>query len=175
MPNAQASIGIIAPHGGSIEAHTSEIASAIAGEDFSLYLLEGIRPSGNYAALHLTSHNFDEPKCLELLANCEDVIAIHGCKVPGEVVLVGGLDKELATELVEAIAAAGLECHLDGHAFPGTQPNNICNRGRRGVGVQLELSVAFRMSSACKRHLVAAVRNALLRRQGRRPAPKPRP
>lgn len=154
VPHANATVGIVAPHGGSIEAHTSEIASAIAGEDFSLYLLEGIRPSGNYAALHLTSHYFDEPKCLGLLATCEDVVTIHGCKVPGEVVLVGGLDNELSAELCKHIAAAGLECHLDGHDFLGRQPTNICNRGRRGIGVQLELSVALRMSSAHKRHLV---------------------
>lgn len=168
VPHANATVGIVAPHGGSIEAHTSEIASAIAGEDFSLYLLEGIRPSGNYAALHLTSHYFDEPKCLGLLATCEDVVTIHGCKVPGEVVLVGGLDNELSAELCKHIAAAGLECHLDGHDFLGRQPTNICNRGRRGIGVQLELSVALRMSSAHKRHLVAAVREVLLRREARR-------
>ena len=163
VPRPGSTVGIVAPHGGRIEAHTTEIATAIAGADLSLYVFEGIRSTGNYAALHLTSHYFDEPGCLELLATCDDVVAIHGCKVAGEVVLVGGLDDELAAELGAAMTKAGLECHLDGHEFPGTHPNNICNRGRRGVGVQLELSAGLRESSPHKRKLVAAIREVLLR------------
>lgn len=164
-------VGIVAPHGGRIEAYTLELATAIAGIDLSLYVFEGIRSTANYAALHLTSHYFDEPGCLELLAACDDVVAIHGCKADGEVALVGGLDKELAAELGVAMNKAGLECYLDGHEFPGIHPNNICNRGRRGVGVQLELSAAFRESSPHKRKLVAAVREVLLRRVARRSQP----
>lgn len=171
VPRLGSTVGIVAPHGGRIEAHTAEIAAAIAGAEFSLYALEGIRSTGNYAALHLTSHYFDEPGCLELLATCDDVVAIHGCRVDGEVVLVGGLDNDLAAELGALMTEAGLECYLDGHEFPGTHPNNICNRGRRGVGVQLELSVAFRESSPHKRKLVAAVRAALVRRAAHRTRP----
>jgi phage replication-related protein YjqB (UPF0714/DUF867 family) len=171
VPRPSSTVSIVAPHGGRIEAHTSEIAIAVAGADFSLYVLEGTRSTGNYAALHLTSHYFDEPGCLELLANCDDVVAIHGCKVAGEVVLVGGLDNELAAELGAAMTKAGLDYHLDGHEFPGTHPNNICNRGRRGVGVQLELSAAFRESSPHKGKLVAAVRKVLLLRAARRTHP----
>ena len=52
-------VGIVAPHGGRIEAHTLELAVAIARADLSLYAFEGVRPTGNYAALHLTSHYFD--------------------------------------------------------------------------------------------------------------------
>jgi len=48
-------VAVIAPHGGKIEPRTSEIARAIAGEDFNLYLFEGIKKRGNYAALHITS------------------------------------------------------------------------------------------------------------------------
>lgn len=155
-------VGIVAPHGGRIEAYTSEIATAIAGADFSLYAFEGSRSTCNYAALHLTSHYFDEPGCLQLLAVCDDVVAIHGCEAPGEVVLVGGLDKELGAELFAAMTKAGLECYLEGHKFPGTHPNNICNRGRRAVGVQLELSMGVRISSLATRKLVAAVREVLL-------------
>lgn len=171
VPRPSSNVGIVAPHGGRIEARTSEIATAIAGADFSLYLLEGTRLTGNYAALHLTSHYFDEPGCLEMLATCDDVVAIHGCKVAGEIVLVGGLDNELAAEVGAAMTEAGLKCHLDGHEFPGTDPYNICNRGRRSVGVQLELSAAFRESSPHKGKLVAAVRAVLLLRAARRTHP----
>lgn len=171
MLRAGSNVGVVAPHGGSIEAHTSDIATTIAGAEFSLYLFEGIRRADNYAALHLTSQYFDEPNCLELLTNCEDVVSIHGCNITGEVVLLGGLDNELAAQLGEEIAATGLECHLDSHAFSGTHPDNICNRGRRGVGVQLELSLALRMSQPRKQQLVAAVRDVLLRRLAQRQQP----
>lgn len=176
IPRAESAVAIVAPHGGSIEAYTSDIATAIAGAEFSLYLLEGIRRADNYAALHLTSHHFDEPSCLELLASCEDVVTIHGCNVAGEVVLLGGLNIELAAELGIVITEAGLDSHLSGHEFPAAHPNNICNRGRRSVGVQLELSLALRMSPR-KQQLVDAVREVLLRRRvARRPragSPKP--
>lgn len=168
---AESATGIVAPHGGPIEAHTVELATEIAGEDFSLYLFEGIRSTDNYAALHLTSHYFDEPRCLEMLAGCDDVVAIHGCGGDGEVVLVGGLDKDLGTELGAAMIRAGLVCFLEGHKFPGTHPNNICNRGRRSVGVQLEISASFRESLPHRRTLVTVVREVLLKRIARRTQP----
>ena len=62
---------ILAPHGGAIESQTSEIARTVAGDDFNLYLFEGIKPSGNYKALHITSHCFDEPRLLSLLLECD--------------------------------------------------------------------------------------------------------
>jgi phage replication-related protein YjqB (UPF0714/DUF867 family) len=37
-------VAIIAPHGGKIESGTSEIATAIAGDCYSLYCFEGLRP-----------------------------------------------------------------------------------------------------------------------------------
>ena len=102
------------------------------------------------------------------MADCDDVVAIHGCKVDGEVALLGGRDNELAAKLGVAMSKEGLECHLDGHMFPGTHPKNICNRGRRRAGVQLELSAAFRESAQHKQKLVAAVREVLLQRVVRR-------
>lgn len=79
-PKADSSIAVIAPHGGHIEQYTSDIARAVASADFNLNLFEGIRQAGNYAALHLTSHKFDEPRCLAMLSDCDHVIAIHGCE-----------------------------------------------------------------------------------------------
>lgn len=40
-------VAIVAPQGGSIEAHASSIARQTAGTDFNLYLLEGTRLAGN--------------------------------------------------------------------------------------------------------------------------------
>lgn len=162
---------IVAPHAGAIETNTSDIARAIAGTEFSLYLFEGIRPKGNYEGLHLTSHCFDEPRCLELVSSCDDLVTIHGCNLDGEIVLIGGLDADLANELQASITDAGVVCHVEGHAFPATNPNNICNRGRRKVGVQLELSLELRQSP--NRHRVeAAVREVLLQRAAAKGPPR---
>ena len=154
-------IAVIAPHGGGIERGTSEIAGAIAGEDFNLYTLEGIRPSGNYDALHLTSQLFDEPECLALLEKCSVVVAIHGCKGTDARVLLGGLDGDLKVQLAEALAGAAITVEPEGHRYPATNPNNICNRGRSGKGVQLELTGPLRGSATAAR-LVSAVRSVLV-------------
>lgn len=163
QPRDTALACIVAPHGGSIEPNTSDIARAIAGSEFSLYLFEGIRPTDNYEALHLASHYFDEPNCLKMLACGDDVVTIHGCNVNGEVVLIGGLDNALANELQGSLTDVEITCKVEGHAFPATNPDNICNRGRRKVGVQLELSQELRQLP--NRHrLVTAVRKVLLQR-----------
>ena len=160
-PNARSSVAVIAPHGGSIEQYTSDIASAVADADFNLYLFEGTRPAGNYAALHLTSHKFDEPRCLELLSNCDHVIAIHGCRGEKQQALVGGLDEPLKFSLAQAIAGLGVDTRLQGHQFPAVEPKNICNRGRRGVGVQIEMTMALR-SQGPRDAISAAIRSVLL-------------
>ncbi|RTL33222.1 MAG: hypothetical protein EKK53_28435 [Burkholderiales bacterium] len=101
---------VIAPHGGGIEAYTSDIARQIAGQDFSYYLFEGLLKAGNFAALHLSSHRFDEASCLELLSGCDHVVAIHGCGHEGERVLLGGRDAELRRAIGDSLREAGLVC-----------------------------------------------------------------
>lgn len=152
---------VIAPHGGRIEPGTSEIARAIAGDDFNLYLFEGIKPSGNYTSLHLSSHFFDEPQCLDLVAQCHFVVAIHGCTGADERVLLGGLDDTLKSQLASALAEANVAAEITKHRFPGTDPNNICNRGYSGRGTQLELTDPLR-GSASEARVVSAVRSVLV-------------
>jgi len=160
---ARSPVAVIAPHGGGIEDGTSEIARAIAGDDFNLYLFEGLRPSRNYAALHLTSHRFDEPECLELIAGCHYVIAVHGCDDHGRRALLGGLDVELRAELAGALGGVRITADSEGHRFPAVHPTNICNRGARGRGVQLELTHPLRRPSEIL-NLATAVRTVLLPR-----------
>ena len=162
-PRTESSVAILAPHGGAIEFGTSEIARAIAGEEFNLYLFEGLRPSGNYRALHLTSHRFDEARCLALLSRCEHVVAFHGCTGETPRGLVGGLDEMLKIRVAEAIGSVGVEARTGGHRFLAIDPKNICNRGRRGLGVQIELTNGFRQQGPSNRNIVAtAIRSVLL-------------
>ena len=136
---------VLAPHGGRIEGRTSEIARLLAGDDHGLYLFEGLRPAGdNFDCLHLASRYFDEPRALDLIAGCDIVVAVHGYAASGPDVLLGGLNERLKRDIARVLAGAGFSSQMDGHRFPGTQPQNICNRGRSGAGVQLELSEGLR-------------------------------
>jgi len=154
-------VAIIAPHGGNIEPGTSEVARAIAGETFNLYCFEGFLPEQESSALHVTSANYDEPKCKELISNCDFVVAIHGTKgQERRTIYVGGLDEELRDAICEQLKGIrwilmdGAEANLDivpvlhdGDKYAGRQKSNICNEGKprgenppHGKGVQLELS-----------------------------------
>ena len=86
---AASRVAVIAPHGGGIEPETSRIAESIAGAEFSLYCFLGLKRTGN-RVLHITSHNFDEPECLGLIAEHDWVLAIHGCQESGERTFLGG-------------------------------------------------------------------------------------
>lgn len=156
-------VAVLAPHGGRIEGRTSDIARLIAGEEHRLYLFEGLRTAGdNFDCLHLSSHRFDEPRALRLIADCDTVVSVHGYVAPGPDVLLGGRNEGLKQGIAQALAAIGLSCLTDGHRFPGKDPLNVCNRGRSGAGVQLELSAELRRSGDWK-GLADAVRIVLNR------------
>ncbi len=162
-------VAVLAPHGGRIEGRTSEVARLIAGDEHRLYLFEGLRSGGdNFDCLHLSSHRFDEPRALDLICGCDTVVAVHGYAAPGPDVLLGGLNKGLKRRVAHAIAGMGLSCLIDGHPFPGRDPRNICNRGRSGEGVQLELSGALRKAGDWQ-GLAAAVRTVLEEVSAHRP------
>ena len=144
-PNSK--VAILAPHGGSIERRTSYIATAIAGEEFNLYLFEGLDEDGSFDTLHITSHRFDEPSCLNMIADCSVVVAVHGFSGGAQKVMLGGLDGNLKRRLGVQMALAGIDVKLDEHPYPGLHANNICNRGQRAQGIQLELSGGLRGGS----------------------------
>ena len=173
---ARRAFAIVAPHGGGIEPGTSEIAEAIASEEFSFYAFEGLKSSGN-ADLHITSTRFDEPLCLTVIRQSDVVLTIHGehSEEDGEGVFPGGLDEELGRRLGAALEAKGFD--VGTHSDPdlqGRERRNLCNRGTSGKGVQLELSQAVRkqmfrsLSRTGRKHtkprfhdFVAAVRRVL--------------
>jgi phage replication-related protein YjqB (UPF0714/DUF867 family) len=161
LPRERSGIAVLAPHGGRIEGRTSEIARLIAGDDHSLYLFEGLRTTGdNFDRLHLASRRFDEPRALDLISSCDIVVTVHGYAASGPDVLLGGLNEALKSEVANALAQTGLSYLTEGHRFPGTDPQNICNRGRSGKGLQLELSEGLRRSREWAA-LAGAVRSGL--------------
>lgn len=134
---------IIAPHGGSIEPGTSEIAEAIAGEYLTFYAFEALK-RGPHGAYHITSHLFDEPQALKLVGKSETAIAIHGRRdTKNEAVWLGGRSTELRDAIGAELRQAGFDAEPN-RALPGRHPRNICNMTATAMGVQLELSRSLR-------------------------------
>ncbi len=139
-----APIALVAPHGGGIEPGTSEIADGLADRDFSFYAFEGLKPSNN-RAIHITSTEFDEPRCLGLIATVPAVVVVHGRNDAGSAIWVGGLDEFMKERIHQALERAGFEASLAGNPpLMGSSPRNLCNRGTSGAGVQLEISLGLR-------------------------------
>ena len=131
---------IMAPHGGKIEPMTAEIAEAIAGINYSFYSFEGLKADGN-SVLHIESHLFDEPRALQAIEKADVVITVHGqIDQKDEFVMVGGLHDSLRLEIIQQLEAAGLQTREPTEGLMGTDPQNICNRGKSKQGVQLEIS-----------------------------------
>jgi phage replication-related protein YjqB (UPF0714/DUF867 family) len=55
-------------------------------------------------------------------------------------IFVGGLDVDLSGRLSNGLTAEGYVVISEGHRYPGRHPSNICNRGLRKKGAQLEIT-----------------------------------
>jgi phage replication-related protein YjqB (UPF0714/DUF867 family) len=142
LNSGNSGVTVVAPHGGGIEPGTTEIAEALAADDHTLYSFDGLKPSGN-AKLHLTSTRFDEPVGMDAIRQARSIVAVHGCGENRTIVYVGGLDLELKKKIREALE--GADFTVGEHAgLMGSAPQNLCNRGASGGGVQLEISSGLR-------------------------------
>jgi phage replication-related protein YjqB (UPF0714/DUF867 family) len=163
-----APVAIIAPHGGRIEHGTCRIAHAIAGDGYSLYCFQALKAVDS-GRLHITSTHFDEPTAVAMVTNADYVVAVHGMSSDQRFVYMGGLDERLRKGITATLAAAGFATESSGRMhLQGTSPHNICNRGRRDQGAQLEISRGLRKElthpAAPKARLhsfAAAVRQAI--------------
>ncbi len=136
----RAAVLIMAPHGGGIEPGTSEIALAIAGEDHSLFMFEGIKASGNWR-LHIASDRYNLPQACTMARNCDRLVSIHGCREEDAIIYVGGLDMDLGQHIRKELIADGFAVDVSPRSgLGGRAQGNICNGNSRGAGVQLEIS-----------------------------------
>ena len=170
-----APIAVVAPHGGGIEPGTSEIADELADRDFSYYAFEGLKPSNN-RLLHISSTEFDEPRCIELITTVPAVVAVHGRNDGGSAIWVGGLDEFMKEHVHQALTRAGFDSGwATNPRLMGSNPRNLCNRGTSGAGLQLEISLGLRAKlfvsletagrrnpTALFRELTGTLRGALL-------------
>lgn len=156
---------LIAPHGGTIEPETAEIAESIAGGDLSFYAFEALK-AGAHGDMHITSHLFDEPRALDLIERATSAVAIHGRRDDGtDIVWLGGRATALRDAIGTSLRDAGFQA-APNRRLPGVHESNICNRTRSGAGVQLELSRSHRRALAQDDPMLhcfaAAVRRAIL-------------
>jgi phage replication-related protein YjqB (UPF0714/DUF867 family) len=146
QPRDNRATAIIAPHGGSIEPGTSELVRAVAGDDLGFACFEGIKSSGN-GDLHITSTNFDVPAIVALVESAQFVIALHGEHSASDTIYLGGADDDLAHCLQQRMSQAGFDVQRhQAESLQGKSPRNICNKGQRRRGVQLELANGLRRS-----------------------------
>ncbi|GBC62540.1 hypothetical protein DENIS_3512 [Desulfonema ishimotonii] len=144
LREGRSGIAVIAVHGGGIEPGTFDIADAVAGAAHTFYAFRGIKPAGN-ARLHMTSNQFDEPKGLGAARSADTVLSIHGLEREDEIVCVGGLNENLKRKISDSLIRAGFNAEESATlGLRGISPSNICNRGRSGKGVQLEISAGLR-------------------------------
>ena len=154
-------VTIIAPHGGKIEPRTSDLAKRIARGNYNCYCFEGLKEKNN-ACLHITSHHFDEPNATMILSRSKVVVTIHACTGTAGLVHIGGLDKELGNLIARKLKDRGVGVSDDHPRFQGSNPDNICNRGATGKGVQLEITRDLRDDLKKVEMISEAVRSALL-------------
>ncbi|MGW7432268.1 poly-gamma-glutamate hydrolase family protein [Streptomyces sp. NPDC054861] len=168
------STAVIAPHGGGIEAGTSELCLAIAGYELAgagatLPAPKAGVPQRDYWMfealvshddLHVTSTHCDDPAALAVCGDNLYAVSLHGFRPetgPAKQILIGGRDQRLMRNLAAAFAAHGftpengdadlvVKVVVAGVDSPlnGDDPTNIVNRTRTGSGAQLEISTELR-------------------------------
>jgi phage replication-related protein YjqB (UPF0714/DUF867 family) len=162
---AVARTAVIAPHGGGIEAGTSELCLAVAGYHpaslamtpagavtYDYWMFEGLRPAGN-SELHVTSTHCDDGVAVSLCAGELNVLALHGCSTSAahlpegtEAALVGGCNATFKLHLLSELGAAGFQAvDASGNApLAGEDADNITNRTLLRMGGQLEITGPLR-------------------------------
>lgn len=153
-------VTVIAPHGGRIEPNTTEIALLIAADDYNLFCFNGLKQGCN-RDLHITSHRFNQPEALALVRKSSVVVTVHGCMHVEPVIYVGGLDTDLIEKTCRQLSTRNINHENNAERYAGVNPENICNRGLRGKGMQIEVSRPLRNSPAAHQNIATAVRSAL--------------
>lgn len=141
VKEGRSGIVIIAPHGGNIEMHTSDIARAIASADHALYLFEG-SASQESRRLHVASEHFDEPRGVDIVEHSRLAVSVHGARGVADFVIVGGANLRAKALLLAALTPFGATV-AGAVQLLGSSPHNICNRAKE-AGVQLEISLGLR-------------------------------
>jgi phage replication-related protein YjqB (UPF0714/DUF867 family) len=73
------------------------------------------------------------------------IITLHGCRAPKPVIYVGGREEALKRTIMINLKRNGFPAgEAPKPSLGGVHHTNLCNRGIRGKGIQLELSGQIR-------------------------------
>lgn len=91
--------------------------------------------------MHLPSHKFDEPLAAYMASRATWILTLHGSARRDASILVGGRDRIRRGLFRSGLVSAGFRARISrDHGLTGRHPENLCNRGRWGAGVQLEIA-----------------------------------
>lgn len=137
-----AKVTIISIHGGAIEPLTTELAAVIAGAEYNLYDLAGLR-AGDSRQLRIPVARFDEVRLFTLLRRSQVAVSIDG--VPGldPVVHLGGGNALLKQILHDQLTQVGYLVVAPYTPGAAHDPARFYNAATAG-GVLLELSESLR-------------------------------
>jgi len=138
---------ILALHGGTIEPLTAELAELVAGDDWNLYAIRGLR-AGTGAELRLPTLRLREFRCDALLDRSELALALDGCDA-GDAALVGGRSERLVQALLDHLQAAGLPASETNKPEVERLALQCYNRAKHG-GAQLSLPQELRRNLVVK-------------------------
>jgi len=133
---------IVCIHGGAIEPLTSELAAAIAGVEYNLYDLPGLRPRDN-RQLRIPVARFEEVRLFTLLKRSHIAVSIDGVPGADPVVYLGGSNALLKQILQDQLAQSGYQVSTPYTPGAAHDPARFYNAPIAG-GVILELSKALR-------------------------------
>ncbi len=129
-------IGIIDIHGGNIEPGTEEIAKNIAGDNLPIYI--------NNSGKHIESTKFENSELEKFIMDKDIIVSIHGEKdVENSFAMIGGLDLDLKSK-IESKLKTNFEVKEPPEILNGNNSDNICNKGKSGKGIQIEISRKLR-------------------------------
>ena len=130
---------IVAPHGGNIEPGSTELAQAIANNNYGFYVFNGLKRDSS--SVFVPSTRFDEPELMRVTKNYSTVIAVHIVPSSDRIIYVGGDYRQIVDKIIKSLADQGFQSAItprDGSAWNRT---NLVNRNTVG-GVQIEVSSA---------------------------------
>jgi phage replication-related protein YjqB (UPF0714/DUF867 family) len=134
---------IVALYGGVDEIGTDICAEHIAGDTLSLHTLSArfTGPVNGTEVIYRPLRH--HPEGVALVESCDTAIAIRGRQTAAEMeadIVIDGLDTNLITTVAHALHYAGFTARISILSTRAKHPDNICNRGRRGCGIELDIS-----------------------------------
>lgn len=131
---------ILAPQAGLISVGTSEICMAVAGNEHSYYLFEGLKDP-EATDLRLNCISFDEPGCNDMLGRSEFALSIIGYESEESFIVINGRSEEGRFFIGRQLESAGfLNRKIQGEKPLSRHRKCVCNRTKSGKGIQVEIS-----------------------------------